>query len=221
MNEVKQIASKKTKTHVLQQDARIVPYIPETHVYSVPRMRQMLAKYGAVVLKPNVGTGGNGVIWVSNAGGGYELKFRSARKWLRDFPAVLKTIRSLMRKRLYLVQRGIHLAKISGRPLDYRIKLVRSGDTWETKAFVGRLARRGLFVTNLCQGGDQLPATAAIRRSLPHIHVGRKKREMRKLALQCRDIFVKHFPNADRLGFDFGLDTAGKVWIFELNTRPH
>lgn len=56
-------------------------------------------------------------------------------------------------KRKYLIQQGISLARISGRPIDYRVKVVKNGEHWEFRSMVGRVARPGLFVTNLCKGG--------------------------------------------------------------------
>ncbi|GJM74708.1 hypothetical protein HMSSN036_69240 [Paenibacillus macerans] len=68
--------------------------------------------------------------------------------------------------RKYIIQQGIHLATISGRPIDYRVKVVKSNGTWVYRAMVGRLARPGLFVTNLCKGGTMLSAHAGLVRSL-------------------------------------------------------
>ena len=28
------------------------------------------------------------------------------------------------------------------------------------------------------------------------------------------------FPGIGQLGFDYGIDQNGKIWIFEVNTRP-
>jgi hypothetical protein len=28
------------------------------------------------------------------------------------------------------------------------------------------------------------------------------------------------FPGVGQLGFDYGLDYSGKIWILEVNTRP-
>ncbi len=221
MSEPRQIASKWAKTAALLKDERIVPHIPETRRYSQEAFDSLLSKYGKVVLKPNVGTGGSGVVWIEKQGGRYLMKYGGTVRSYASISALMGRVGGLVKARTYLVQRGIRLAEIGGRPIDYRIKIVKENDRWTTRAIVGRLARKGLFVTNLCRGGTQLTSADAIHRSLPAVRVRDKKREMRNLAYRCKDSLLQRYPNADQLGFDFGLDQTGKIWIFEVNTRPH
>ena len=85
---------------------------------------------------------------------------------------------------------------------------------------VGRVARPGLFVTNLCRGGTQLTAAQGISRSVSVSLVRKKKQEMRTLTGISAAVLERHFPGIGQLGFDYGLDRSGKIWIFEVNTRP-
>lgn len=221
MNQATSIASKWLKTQVLMQDERVIPHIPETRKYSQENLRSMLSSYGLVVLKPNVGTGGSGIILIERQNENYLLKHSHRQRRIAAFSSLVEAVRKLMRRREYLVQQGIRLAQIDGRPLDYRVKIAKHGDKWVTRSVVGRLAKEGLFVTNLCSGGTLLTSKEAIRRSLPSLNVSAKKQEMKKLAYLCKDIFLRQYPLMEQLGFDFGLDNQGKVWIFEMNTRPH
>ena len=119
-----------------------------------------------------------------------------------------------------MIQRAIRLATIGGRPIDYRVKIVKTNGTWAIRAMVGRLARPGLFVTNLCRGGTQLTARQGISRSLSPRLATAKKREMRALTRTATSVLEQRFPGIGQLGFDYGLDRSGRVWIFEVNTRP-
>jgi hypothetical protein len=119
-----------------------------------------------------------------------------------------------------LIQQGISLARIGGRPIDYRVKVVKNGGVWEFRSMVGRLARPGLFVTNLCKGGTMLSCREGLRRSLPRIKASAKKAEMRRLTLVCIELMERHFPGIGELGFDYAVDLSGKIWILEVNTRP-
>ena len=49
---------------------------------------------------------------------------------------------------------------------------------------------------------------------------GEKRNEMRHLTRQCIAILEARFPGIGELGFDYGLDHEGKIWILEVNTRP-
>ena len=217
----RQVASKWTKTSVLRQNPVIARHIPDTRMFSSDNLHSMLRAYSLVVLKPVVGTGGNGVMMVIRSGGRYIVRHKTSTSVYRSFAAMLAAVRKKCGRRSYLIQRGIRLATIRGRPIDYRVKVVKQGGSWKTRAMVGRLARPGLFVTNLCRGGTQLPSAVGIRRSLSASAVRRKKNEMRHLTRLCVEQMERHFPGVTQLGFDYGIDRSGKIWIFEVNTRPH
>lgn len=216
----RQLASKWLKTEALLTDPQIIPYIPETMAYGRDDLMSMLSQYDMVVIKPVVGTGGNGVIRIQNHGEGYNVSHKGRTRYVSSFPELVQELSGMKLKRRYLIQQGIDLAKVNGRPLDYRVKVVKVKRTWEFRAMVGRLARPGLFVTNLCKGGTLLRCRPAIRRSLPHINSVEKRNEMRRLTRNCIAVLEKRFPGIGELGFDYGLDNTGAIWILEVNTRP-
>jgi hypothetical protein len=217
----RQVASKWVKTSVLRQDGRVAQHIPETRIFTPDNLSAMLARYGKVVMKPVVGTGGSGVIMVIKSGSSYTIRHRRKATRYRSFGGLLAAVKAIKRKRSYLVQRGIHLATIRGRPIDYRVKVVKVNSGWVTRSMVGRLANPGMFVTNLCRGGTMLSSAEGIKRSLSGSLVRRKKNEMRNVTRISIHLLEKHFPGIGELGFDYGFDRSGRLWIFEVNTRPH
>lgn len=216
----RELASKLLKTAALLSDSRVAGYIPSTREYSAAGLSAMLARYGNVVIKPVVGGGGYGVIKVFRDQRGYGFTYMHNTRVYRDFTTMRQALDRFKVKRKYLIQQGISLARISGRPIDYRVKVVKNGDHWEFRAMVGRVARPGLFVTNLCKGGTMLSCRHGLRRSLPRINTSAKKAEMRNLTLVCIELLERHFPGIGELGFDYAVDQRGKIWILEVNTRP-
>ncbi|BFH60905.1 MULTISPECIES: YheC/YheD family protein [Paenibacillus] len=216
----RQLASKWLKTEALLTDPEVAPYIPQTRTLTRENLQVMLGAHGFVVVKPIVGGGGYGVIKVARSGSRYSITYSSKTSHYNSFQAMYSSLMRVKVNRKYLIQQGIHLARIQGRPIDYRVKYVKNGAKWEYRAMVGRLARPGLFVTNLCKGGNMLSCREGLRRSLPHISSTEKRREMRNLTRRCTSILERHFPGIGQLGFDYGLDQSGKIWIFEVNTRP-
>ncbi|WP_379159165.1 YheC/YheD family protein [Paenibacillus sp. sgz5001063] len=216
----RQLASKWLKTAALLSDPRIAGYIPRTMEYSAAGLLRMLGKYGAVVIKPVVGGGGYGVIKVFRGSRGYGFTHMHNTRMYRDFSSMKRALDIFKVKRRYLIQQCISLARIDGRPIDYRVKVVKNGEHWEYRAMVGRLARPGLFVTNLCKGGTMLSCREGLRRSLPRVRTSAKKAEMRRLTLICIEVLERHFPGIGELGFDYAVDQRGKIWILEVNTRP-
>lgn len=215
------VASKWLKTMVLRQDPRIAQHIPDTRRYSPSALSSMLSSYGKVVLKPVIGSGGVGLIMVTSSSGLYMVRHQRSIRKFGSFAALVTGLRRIRRKRKYLIQRGITLVTINGRPIDYRVKMVRKNRRWATTAMVGRLARQGLFVTNLCRGGTMMTSAEGISRSLSVSAVKGKKTEMRQLTRMCISILERAFPGVGKFGFDYGIDQNGMIWIFEVNTRPH
>jgi len=216
----RQLASKWAKTAALLTHPHIAPHIPPTRLFSGANLRSMLSACGTVVIKPVIGAGGRGVMKVGSEAGAYTYTYYSTKRSFHSFEGLLQALRSLLKGRRYLIQRGIRLAGIHGRPIDYRVKHVKVGDTWVIRAMVGRLARPGLFVTNLCRGGTLLSAAEGIGRSLSRSLVSRKKAEMRALTRIATAVLESRYPGIGQLGFDYGIDQTGKIWIFEVNTRP-
>lgn len=216
----RQLASKWLKTEALLSDSRVSHYIPMTRVYSADSLLAMLRRYGNVVIKPIVGGGGYGVIKVFRDNRGYGFTYMDRTRIYKDFKSMRRALHFVKVRRRYLIQQGISLARIGGRPIDYRVKVVKNGAVWEFRSMVGRLARPGLFVTNLCKGGTMLSCREGLRRSLPRIKASAKKAEMRRLTLVCIELMERHFPGIEELGFDYAVDYSGKIWILEVNTRP-
>ena len=218
--ESRQLASKWLKTEALLSDARAAAHVPATRIYNSSNLHQMLNQYGFVVIKPVVGGGGAGVIKVTKEGATYRHTYMSRTRSFNDFDALMRSLASVKRKRAYLIQRGIQLAAVGGRPIDYRVKVVKKNGEWVFRSMVGRVARKGLFVTNLCKGGSMLTAAQGIGRSLSSGRVRSKKSEMRQLTRLCTSILEGKYPGIGQLGFDYGIDRSGRIWIFEVNTRP-
>lgn len=217
----RQLANKWLKTVALLGNASVAPHIPQTRMYNADHLKRMVNQFGMVVIKPIRGGGGYGVIKVSYARGIYSFTYMSKHKSFGSFETMFKALGRAKVGRKYIIQQGIQLARIGGRPIDYRVKVAKQTDgKWIYRAMVGRLARPGLFVTNLCKGGTQLSAREGLRRSLRSKVVNTKRREMRILTNKCIGIMESSFPGIGELGFDYGIDYGGKIWIFEVNTRP-
>lgn len=216
----RQLANKWLKTNTLKVNPYIAPHIPSTRLFNAANLRIMLSRYGMVVIKPIRGAGGIGLLKIERKGRGYKLTHKSSKRSYSTFAGLMSAIMASKRKRNYLIQKGIHLATIAGRPIDYRVKYVKMNGTWTITAMVGRLARPGLFVTNLCRGGTRMSAAQGIRRSLSSRFVGTKKREMRNLTKVSTGLLESRYPGIGQLGYDYGIDRNGHIWMLEVNTRP-
>ncbi|MDQ0049606.1 glutathione synthase/RimK-type ligase-like ATP-grasp enzyme [Paenibacillus polymyxa] len=217
---MRQLASKWLKTKALLHHPHTAFYIPETCLYSEDQLRMMLRRHAFVFIKPVKGGGGIGVMRVAKEQSGYTCTRMEHTHRFSHFRALAIGIHKLRVQRPYLIQQGIQLASIQGRPVDYRVKVVKEGQRWDFRAVVARHARPGLVITNLCKGGTLLKGTEALRMIYPRRLAIQKRREIIQLTQRCIPVLERRFPGIGQLGFDYGLDQSGRVWILEVNTRP-
>ncbi|MZQ87128.1 YheC/YheD family protein [Paenibacillus sp. 5J-6] len=217
---MRRVASKWSKFAVLLQHSGVAKHIPAMRRYSAENLAAMLRQFQFVVAKPIVGTGGSRVMKIQKSGSGFMLH-NAGTKTIYNWNELLQAINRIRQNRPLMIQQGIHLATINGRPVDYRVKLAKVGRSWEIRAVVGRLARPGLFVTNLCQGGTQLKGRHAVRQTFPASLVKSKIDTMVGVSRTCTMLLEGKYPGIGMLGYDFGIDKRGTVWIFEVNTKPH
>ncbi|MDF2961100.1 MAG: hypothetical protein K0S39_2835 [Paenibacillus sp.] len=218
---MRQIADKWTKFAILQRHSGVAKHIPSMKEFSASNLQSMLQQYPFVVAKPFVGTGGHRVIKIQRTPDGYLYHYYGTKIKIHSLDELVNAINQIRKGRKYMLQQGIQLTAIDGRPVDYRVKLVKTGRSWSIKAVVGRHARPGLFVTNLCRGGTQLKGTHALRRTFPARLVKSKRATMCGVARTCTFLLESRYPGLGALGYDFGIDRKGRVWILEVNTRPH
>lgn len=218
---MRMVANKWKKFEVLLKHSGVAKHIPYMRPFSESALREMLARFRFVVAKPYVGTGGGGVLKVERIGGGRYLTHYSSRQHIhRSWTGLIRYINRIRRGRGYMLQQGIELARVSGRRVDYRVKIVKQGaGAWRITAVVARLAKPGLFVTNICKGGTLMSGRQALVSSFPK-QARSKRLTMTGVARTCTKLLEQQYPGIGQLGFDFGIDRRGTVWILEVNTRP-
>lgn len=217
----RKIASKTVKQAALLSHPEISAHIPPSRSFSYENLKMMLDMHYMVYVKPVVGTGGFGVIKVKREAGAYVFHVRSSISRYQSFDAMFQQLKKKMRNRKHMIQKGIELLSIDGCPVDYRVKYVYENGRWGYRSIVGRKARRGLAVTNLTQGGKLLKGATALSATLGSSAVQRKKAEMRRLTELSTSVLTSRYPGLTHLGYDYGIDKNGKIWMLEVNTNPH
>lgn len=154
----------------LEKDKRASLHLPRTIRYTHSQeASQFVHRHATVYLKPTHGSLGLGIVKIAHQSDGsylYEIKRPnqspiSGRS--NSSHDLVQSFRKRLSGRPYVLQEGIPLATIDGRPFDIRILMQRdgSGEWKRTKAFA-RVTKFGDITSNLSSGGEAMPMGAVL-----------------------------------------------------------
>jgi glutathione synthase/RimK-type ligase-like ATP-grasp enzyme len=191
-------------------------------------LRSMCSRHPSVFLKPVRGSLGKGIIRINRVGqenwqasyatlnGTKKMMFINLAKLYASIAGKMKSVR-------YLIQQGLSLIEIGGRPVDFRALTQKNADgEWTVTSVVSRTAGSDHFVSNLARGGTLSKTREAIAKSnLPAVFRGDASARLHRAALDIAKGIDTHIPaHFGELGIDLAIDTAGRVWLLEVNSKP-
>ncbi|GGE05780.1 hypothetical protein GCM10011571_03630 [Marinithermofilum abyssi] len=222
MRPYRQIASKSLKTRVMQKHPVLRLFLPKTVWYSEDALLQMLRMFSVVYIKPDKGGGGAGILRVEKKGERYQASYRRQTRFANEAELIPLLEQGMLPNKRYIIQQGIDVARIDGRPFDLRLLMQKPDQHWIFSGMIAKVAAKGFFVTNRCKGGKPM----AVRRALEEVWgknspaVQRIMEDCRRISMLTAEVLEQRFPGIRELGLDVGTDRNGRLWIFEVNTAP-
>lgn len=217
------IWSKMKKTRPLMRNRRVSKHIPKMVWYTDKQLMNMLRQWGLVYAKPDNGSSGSGVIRVERVnhaeyivswGKKHKVRCRAAR-----LPRTVQA--AMLRGKRYVIQRGIHLARVDGKPFDMRVVWQKPSSRWELTWISAKIAPRSdSTVTNVAKGGVDARITPTLRRMQPPVNVQVMRRRIRTVSGRIVHILGARFP-VRILGLDMAIDRHRHLWFIEANTNPN
>lgn len=211
--------SKQKMHQILSGSASASGHIPPTWDSCWYQLRRQLDTGHSMIMKPKIGSVGQGILKIVPLSKQRVLVTGQSTRELSR-PALRKHLRTRMSSHRYLLQQCINLAQYEGRPFDLRVPVQRDGEgNWVVAGMVAKVATGHPFLTNLAQGGHAMPGENAIKAAFaPSISAVLPERIIR-LAFDVAQAVAGHYHYAADLGLDVGIDTDGKPWLIEVNTR--
>jgi hypothetical protein len=215
------VASKMDKTVTLLTDLQIRNFIPDTRPFSPLNLARMLSLYPEVYVKPDEGGGGARVASINQQDSRFVVHYRTNKTTYQTQEQVISFLQRLARGDLLLLQRGIAVLQIDGKPFDVRVCVQKPGHEWLVTGLIAKVAAPGKIVTNRCSGGKPLALEKALHKAGIS---GENKTDVRQnlavLAGRAALVLETKYPALRELGLDVGLDRNLHPWIFEVNTQP-
>lgn len=213
---------------MLEGNKEAYKHVPESTINPTPeRLKDMLHRHRFLYLKPTGGSLGKGIYRITySPGKGYFARFRrGGHNTLLRFQKFSSLVAMLGSKsgrlRNYVAQQGVRLIEINNCPIDFRFHLVRnSSNQWVVAGVGAKMAGKGSVTTHIKNGGTLMTPEQALGRVFGDRAsdvLDRMKGVSIKLAEAIQDSSRHH---VGELGFDIGIDTSEKIWMFEANSKP-
>ncbi|WP_230190977.1 YheC/YheD family protein [Paenibacillus sp. CECT 9249] len=206
---------------VMLQNRNLRPHLPETRWMTDAGTLRMLGAHSSVFIKPDLGSGGNGIIRVRKLSRGYEVRSGPSRK-IVGAGSVLRTVRSSRRSNnRYLMQKGLQIARYQGKIFDIRVYMQKPEHKWVIAGMVARVAAPHKFLTNYHQGGHAEPLQKVLLNQFKNnqAKVDACHRKIEQLSMTIAET-VSKWSSTRELGIDLALDKNGYIWILEANSHP-
>lgn len=213
----------------LKKDGSLLKYLPESHsLNNINQLKSMCSRYSSVFLKPVRGSLGKGIIRITRVGpdnwiASFATVGGTRRQPFANLSKLFAAIAPKMKTNKYQIQQGLSLIEVGGRPVDFRALTQKNlTGKWTLTSIVGRTAGNHHFVSNLARGGTLSKVREAVARSnLPASHRGDAYSRLQKAALDISKGIDTNVPaHFAELGIDLALDTGGRVWLLEVNSKP-
>ncbi|MGM0876157.1 MAG: YheC/YheD family protein [Bacillota bacterium] len=214
--------TKLTIYEILKKKKELFPYVPETVRANKANLMYMMKKYNELILKPSSGSLGVGISKLSRINARnwefsyYKNRSLNKERFSDNWPVKLK---DLLSSTDVLIQQRIPLALSKGGHFDTRVSVQKnqSGE-WQVSGIVGKVAKKGRFITNVAQGGTCYPLKEILK-DLPHLDNQQLKKEIEQLSIKVVQQLESEIPNLADLGLDVGITHEGKPMFIECNGR--
>lgn len=223
-NMLKYPGRKWLKHEALWSEEELRPVLPETELFTAETFMQMIEKHPVLFVKPDLGMRGQGIIKVSREeDGACRVQTETHTYRLRNAQQASRKLKQLIGSKIYIVQQGIDLIRIKGKPVDFRVLLhIRPNKKWKFFGVMGKVAAKNRFVTNHSTGGKPIRLHRALASTF---HISKQDtviwdERIREISGKIAIAMKTHYPNISELGLDIAIDTNQHIWLLEANTKP-
>ncbi|MEK4139356.1 MULTISPECIES: YheC/YheD family protein [Paenibacillus] len=245
---IQRVPSKWAKTKVILQNHSLLQYVPDTRKFDVNALKEMLALYTMVYIKPDRGSYGIGVMRAEQrtvtlstskqkAEHGtdldnvnkeepeeqilYILRYGKTAEVFFSPEELYENLQKRIQNRTYLIQKGIDLLRHQDRPFDLRVLTQKTpSGVWETTGMLGRVAAPQKIVTNYHSGGSILSVSTLLKNYMPPSQVLVTINHLKALGIQIATQLQSAYPGIKEIGLDIAMDQHLDMWLLEVNTLP-
>ena len=209
---------------ILEANPEFHRYLPETKIGNLKNLKEMMQKYTQLILKPDNGIIGKGILKLQKVNKkdwclSYKAREGKRRYWkeITFQDTIPEMLQQTLENNVYLIQNLLPLATYQGSPFDFRVSTQKNGSgNWEVSAIIGKVAREGTFLTNIEQGASAYTLDELMK-EYPHLNADQLRKQITSLAIKIANLYSKHVPHPADLGFDIAITPQGDLYYIECN----
>ncbi|MEB3100552.1 YheC/YheD family endospore coat-associated protein [Ferviditalea candida] len=223
------LADKWTVYKKLYQNAEIRPHLPLTTTYtSKEDLFRTLKSSRVVYLKPIRGTGGRGIYKIEKFDRNRyilserDLQHRIVKPVKLTEGQIVSRLEKINISSNFVIQQGIDIHLNDKRVHDFRLLMQKNGEgKWEVTGCAGRIGPKGSITSNLHGGGKAVALQELLnRRFNDNAQVSSLRHQMVRFSHQVVRDLEREFGRLCELALDLAIDREGKLWLFEVNSKP-
>jgi glutathione synthase/RimK-type ligase-like ATP-grasp enzyme len=212
---------------ILSQTTELKHYLPETKLLNnFQQVSNMINRHNAVYMKPVNGSKGRNIIKVIKDSDTYKYQYQVNNKIFqgtsRNISSLRSSLRPIMGKRNYIVQKKINLLSSQGGVIDVRV-MVQKDHTgrWIITGNICRIGRTGSITSNIAAGGHASHLSTVLSNNFRNENTCKAiEQEVKKVALDAAQALEASVGSIGELGIDIGIDQNARVWFIEANLKP-
>jgi glutathione synthase/RimK-type ligase-like ATP-grasp enzyme len=205
----------------------LIPYLPESHLLTSKEiLEECIEKWGCAFLKPIHGSQGKKIIRITKHCDHYYVDYSTDRQDhetnFSSFQELFHSLKNKFRQRAYLVQQCLPIISYKNRIVDFRFLCHKTNNhDWKVTSAVARLSPNHSIVSNIAQGGQLIPVTDVLKEYFDPKSIFHIKKLLKELTLEVARVISSSSQGLyGELGIDLAIDSNGKPWIIEVNTKP-
>ncbi|MFX3631271.1 MAG: YheC/YheD family protein [Candidatus Pristimantibacillus sp.] len=209
---------------------RIAPSLPATEIFLGARqLHSMLSLYDkGLFLKPASGMQGKGVLYIR--------PYRLTPQWIAtgrtrnnklfeqtfdDYSTLEGWITRYIGSTSYIIQPYLELSGNDDKPYDVRALLQKNDKgCWSITGTVVRVGQQGSLTSNLHGGGSALNTLEFLAAKFGTARANKMIDRIKELTIHTAEKLENSFGRLAELGFDFGIEPDGRIWLLEVNSKP-
>ncbi|MDR2054581.1 MAG: YheC/YheD family protein [Desulfovibrio sp.] len=202
----------------------VIDYISTNSVEDTQSCIDFIDKYHNVIIKITFGTQGIDIVHVKKCTHEYNITDDTS-EYTVSHNDLIEMINKIFCNKRYIVQQYIHSKTSTGMPFDIRLHVCRGRNArWRIARIYVRIGVNKKVTSNIAYGGGICDTLSFLKAHFKSVDISNSiYNRLIELGNILPDRLQSNYASNimfSAFGIDVGLDTEGKIYIFEVNTGP-